>query len=251
MKKVIVFDLDDTLAKTKSPITNEMSQKLSELLKQYEVCIISGGKFEQFQIQVLDCLSVNAQLIAKLHIMPTCGTRYYRFDTASNQWQIQYAEDLATADKQKIAKILAEAAKALGYWEPNPQGELIEDRGSQITISALGQHASPEAKYAWDPDDAKKRKIRDYAAERLPEFEVRVGGTTSIDVTKPGIDKAYGMKKLMAARGLAKADLLFIGDRLEEGGNDYPVKALGIECIAVNGYQDTPAVVEKILRSAT
>ncbi len=249
-RKLIAFDLDNTLAESKSPLTDAMSEQLGKLLEVYEVCVISGGKFEQFKNQMIDRLEVDPKLLDHMHLMPTCGTRYYRYDHAKREWVIQYAEDLAAEDKKRIIAVLEEAAKELGYWEKNPAGAIIEDRESQITYSALGQQALPEAKYAWDPTDAKKRAIRDYAAERLPDLEVRVGGTTSIDVTRIGIDKAYGMRKLMDELKISAAEILFIGDRLEEGGNDYPVKAMGIDCVQVLDYRMTPAVVEGIVKTA-
>ncbi len=81
----------------------------------------------------------------------------------------------------------------------------------------------------------------------MPDLEVRLGGTTSVDVTRPGIDKSYGMKKLMAALGIAKDEILFFGDKLMEGGNDYPVKAMGIDSIAVEGWETTAYALEGIL----
>jgi len=81
----------------------------------------------------------------------------------------------------------------------------------------------------------------------MPDLEVRAGGTTSVDVTMIGIDKAYGMKKLIEEMAIAKEDILFIGDKLNEGGNDYPVKAMGIDTIAVEGWEDTAYVLEGIL----
>jgi phosphomannomutase len=125
--------------------------------------------------------------------------------------------------------------------------EQIEDRGSQVTFSALGQEAPVASKGAWDPDDAKKRKLRDYVANELPEFEVRIGGSTSIDVTKRGIDKAYGIKKLIGLLDVKKEDILFVGDRLQEGGNDHPVEAMGVDCLNVSGWRETALVIETIL----
>lgn len=246
-RKVIAFDLDDTLAVTKSPISDRMSWLLGRLLEKYEVCVISGGKFGQFELQLLDRLDVDSQLLQKLHIMPTCGTRYFRFGTIENKWVQVYAEDLTKQQKEKIISVLTEGAKALGYWEATPYGEIVEDRGSQITFSALGQEAPPEEKYKWDPDGVKKHKLRDYAAERLPALEVRVGGTTSVDITKIGIDKSYGMKKLMAELAIGMNDIFFIGDRLEEGGNDYPVKAMGIDCMEISHADETELAIEAII----
>jgi len=246
-RKLIAFDLDDTLAVTKSPISDRMSELLGALLEQYEVCVITGGAFTQIEKQVASRLEVSPLLMRKLHLMPTCGTRYYRFDEITEQWIQQYAEDLSADQKKDIIRVLEEGAKHLGIWEPHPAGEIIEDRGSQITFSALGQQARAEDKYAWDPDGKKKHALRDYAAERLDNLEIRVGGTTSVDVTTIGIDKAYGMNKLIEVLGISKDNILFLGDKLEEGGNDYPVKAIGIDTIAVDGWEDTALVLEGII----
>ena len=247
MKKLIAFDLDDTLAITKSPISDRMAELLEKLLGFYDVCVITGGSIEQIKKQVADRLEIDNLLLRKLHLMPTCGTRYYRFDESMNDWKQQYAEDLSAEQKKRIISVLEEAAKSLGYWEENPAGDIIEDRGSQVTYSALGQQATPEAKYAWDKDGVKKHAIRDLAAEKLDDLEVRVGGTTSIDVTTIGIDKAYGMKKLIEALGISKEEILFIGDKLEEGGNDYPVKAFGIDTISVEGWENTAHVLDGVI----
>lgn len=247
MKKVLAFDLDDTLSITKSPISDEMADVLVRALELFELCIISGGRFEQFKVQVIDRLPVEPHKLNRLHLMPTCGTRYYRYDELDDEWRLQYEEDLTEEQRSLICRVLEESAKKLGYWEEHPAGEILEDRLSQITYSALGQQALPEAKYAWDPDGVKKMAIRDLAAQSLPGLEVRVGGTTSVDVTRPGIDKAYGMQKLIEALDISREDILFFGDKLQEGGNDYPVKAMGIDSIEVHDWKDTVHRLKAIL----
>lgn len=245
-RSVIAFDLDDTLAVTKSPIADQMSELLGGLLERFDVCVITGGAFDQIKKQVVDQLDVDPALLGRLHLMPTCGTRYYRFDGDQSAWVQQYAEDLSAEQKAEIISVLEEGAREQGIWEADPAGDIIEDRGSQITYSALGQQAAPDSKYAWDPDGTKKHALRDYVAQRLPNLEVRVGGTTSVDITNVGIDKAYGMRKLMEVLDLSEADILFLGDKLQPGGNDYPVKEMGIDCIAVEGWEQTALVVQGI-----
>lgn len=247
MKKVLAFDLDDTLAITKSPISDRMAELLSEAVHHFDICIISGGIYQQFKDQVIDRLHVDPHYLNRLHLMPTCGTRYYRYDELEAEWQLQYAEDLSSEEKKKIIDVLEASAKELGLWETHTAGEIIQDRESQITFSALGQKATPEYKYAWDPDGAKKAALRDLAASRLPGIEVRSGGSTSIDVTREGIDKAYGMQKLIDVLNISKDDILFFGDKLQEGGNDYPVKAMGIESLEVHEHADTEARLATIL----
>jgi HAD superfamily hydrolase (TIGR01484 family) len=239
--KAVVFDLDDTLAPSKSPLDPSMATALVSLLQRVDVCIISGGRFEQFQTQVLDRLTAPEQLLSRLHLMPTCGTRYYSRQQCA--WSLVYSEDLSNEDKAQIMQVLKDTSRTLGYWEEHPWGELIEDRGSQITYSALGQAAPLDAKAAWDPDGKKKNMLVAHATPLLPDFEVRGGGSTSIDVTRKGIDKAYGVRKLMMQIHAAPEELIFVGDRLDESGNDYPVLAVGVPCVPVASWQDTLIVI--------
>ena len=247
MKKLLAFDMDDTIAVTKSPISERMATAFTNILDNYDICIISGGNYNLFEKQFISRLDVDATKLKRVHLMPTCGTQYYRHDEATDSWVMQYTEDLKDEEKAKIITTLEASVRALGYWPENPAGEVIEDRSSQVTYSALGQQATAEDKYAWDPAGEKRMAIRALALESIPEFEIRLGGTTSIDVTRKGIDKAYGMQKLMEANDLTKEDILFFGDKLQEGGNDYPVKAFGIDSIEVTRWEDTANCLEAIV----
>src|SRR4051812_34104243 len=102
MKKLIAFDLDGTLAPSKSPADDRMTTLLKGLLDKFEVCVISGGKFEQFQKQLLGSMRADPAQLEHLHIMPTCGTRYYKYDITKQGWNKVYAEDFAEAEKKKI-----------------------------------------------------------------------------------------------------------------------------------------------------
>lgn len=254
MKKIIAFDLDGTLAPSKSEVPEHILKLIDRLLDKFQVCVISGGKFDQFDKQLLSRLKTDKYKLAKLHIMPTCGTQYYTFNQASTKWIKVYSEDFNNEQKKKIANALNKELDELGFREDKVYGEIIEDRGSQITLSVLGQDIVDELgekgiklKEAWDPDNSKKELLREKVSKLIPEFEVKVGGLTSIDVTKPNIDKAYGMQKLMAICNVDKSDILFIGDRLQDGGNDYPVVALGIDGLEINNWQETAIAIEAIL----
>jgi len=240
--KLVAFDLDDTLAPSKSPLDPRMADLLVELLDRTEVCIISGGNFAQFKMQVVDMLpEMDAAKLANLHLMPTCGTQYYRHDGGWNQ---VYAQNLSDDEKARALTAVEEKAKVLGFWELKTWGPILEDRGSQITFSALGQGAPVSEKTSWDPTGVKKNLLRQAVAEVIPDLEVRSGGSTSIDITRRGIDKAYGMTRLAELTSIDFAQMLFVGDRLDPEGNDYPVKAAGIPCVAVKSWQDTASLLE-------
>ena len=254
VRKVIAFDLDGTLAPSKSPLPDRMGAALNNLLAKYQVCVISGGKFEQFEKQLLGNLAAEPARLEKLHLMPTCGTQYYRYDKTKDKWHKVYSEDFNEGQKTEIIKALKQAVDHFDMHEKKVYGETIEDRGSQISWSALGQDIVDELgqegvrmKEDWDPDNKKKLKLVDYLSPILEEFEVRAGGTTTIDITKKGIDKAYGMRKIMEMLDIPKEAIFFIGDRVIEGGNDYPVKQMGIDTMQISDWKETATAVEAIV----
>lgn len=243
---LVAFDLDDTLAPSKGAISPRMAELLRALLRTVDVAIISGGDEQQFRSQVVAQLGgTDAVDLGRLHLLPTCGTRYLRYD--GSDFTTVYAHDLSDDEKSAALTALREEAERLGLWEAEPWGDILEDRGSQITFSALGQRAPGEAKHAWDPDGAKRAALRDAVAARVPGLEVRSGGSTSIDITRAGIDKAFGMTRLADLTGIPLTSMLFYGDRLDEGGNDYPVLAIGVPSVAVEGWEDTADKLDALL----
>jgi|ERR1039458_3004287 HAD superfamily hydrolase (TIGR01484 family) len=243
MKKLIVFDLDGTLAESKASLDAEMATLLSTLLGIVKVAVISGGDWPQFEKQVLSNLPHDERL-KNLSLLPTCGTKFYRY---AGDWVKIYSEDFTADEKTKIIGSLKQALEAAGFKVEKVWGETIEDRGSQITFSALGQQAPIEQKKKWDPDFTKREKIKEFLDKLMPEFSVRLGGTTSVDVTKPGIDKAYGIRKLRDTLGIAIQEMIFVGDALFPGGNDYPAKEAGVASIRVRDPNESKRVIETIV----
>ena len=243
MKKLIVFDLDGTLAESKASIDAEMATLLDHLLKIVKVSVISGGAWLQFEKQVLAHLSKD-QRLKNLSLLPTCGTKFYKYDS---KWELLYSEDFSIEEKKKILSSLKQATETAELKPAKTWGDLIQDRGSQITFSGLGQQAPLEEKKKWDPDFAKRKKIKVLLDKLIPEFSVRLGGATSIDVTQQGIDKAYGIRKLRDVLGIAISEMIFIGDAVFPGGNDYPAKEAGALSIRVRDPYETKRVIEAII----
>jgi hypothetical protein len=243
MKKLIVFDLDGTLAESKSSIDSEMAALLHELLGIVKVAVISGGGWPQFEKQVLANLPQDENL-KQLSLLPTCGTQFYQY---SGDWKKLYSEDFTVDEKKKIVSSLKEAMKEANFKAEKVWGEVIEDRGSQITFSALGQQAPLTEKEKWDSDFSKRKKIKVILDKLIPGFSVRLGGTTSIDITKPGIDKAYGIGKLRDTLGIAINEMIFIGDAIFPGGNDYPAKEAGVVSIRVKDPEESKRLIEIII----
>ena len=243
MKKLIVFDLDGTLAESKSALDAEMSALLYDLLSIVKVAVISGGNWPQFEKQLLSNLPHDEHL-KNLSILPTCGTKFFQY---TEGWKKLYSEDFTHDEKEKIVSSLEKALEEAGFKVEKLWGEAIEDRGSQITYSALGQEAPLEEKKKWDPEFTRRKKIKAILDKYIPEFSVRLGGTTSIDVTKPGIDKGYGIRKLRDTLEISIREMIFVGDALFPGGNDYPAKEAGALSIQVRDTDESKRVIETII----
>ena len=243
MKKLFVFDLDGTLAESKSSLSPEVAGLLHDLLGIMKVAVISGGSWAQFETQLLASLPSDDRF-ENLFLLPTCGTKFYRY---VGHWSKVYSEDLSKEERQEIISALQRALDKSGIKVEKVWGEAIEDRGSQITLSVLGQEAPLRAKQDWDPDFAKRKKITAILEPLLPNFAINMGGTTSIDVTKPGIDKAYGIGKLRDQLGISLKEMLFAGDAIFVGGNDYPVQTAGVDSILVRDPRETARVIQAVI----
>jgi phosphomannomutase len=242
-RKLFVFDLDGTLAESKAALDAAMAELLKLLLGQVKVAVISGGDWPQLETQLLANLSPDANP-KKLSLLPNCGTNFYQFDSDRQQL---YADDLTGDENEKIIRSLEAVVPSEDFGIKEIWGEQIEDRGSQITFSALGQRAPLEAKETRGPAFTKRKNIKALLKGQIPGFTVCLGGTTSIDVTGRGIDKAYGIEKLRGILGIELEEMPFAGDALFPGGNDYPLKEAGAVSIQVNHAEETKCVIETFL----
>lgn len=242
----IMFDLDGTLAPSKGAISPRMAALVSDLMKERVVAVVSGGALPQFEEQFLSKLDASALPMERLLLLPTSGAALYRWE---NGWKEVYKELLSSEDQQRIRTAIAEAVAVVGLPEPQKlYGEQLENRGSQMTLSWFGQRAPIEVKRSWDPNYEKRKNIIAVLAPKLPDCSIGIGGMTSIDITKKGIDKAYGIDKTAELLGIGKDGILYVGDALFEGGNDYAAVTAGVATHQVSGPQDTEALIASWLQ---
>lgn len=238
MNKCLMFDLDGTLAESKSYLSNDMAVELHRLAQRYTIAIITGGSMEQIQKQVITRLKFTHNFV----FLPTSGAQLW--DPEFNQYIYSY-----TLDDREIAEIYRAGFECLSRYTVLPDkvyGPIAENRAAQVTFSLCGQNAPVVVKREYNQEyDWCRRAAAKFMQQQLSRFEVRCGGLTSIDVTKKGIDKGFGVTEFMKVTGYDKRDITFFGDQLMPGGNDQPVAELGIICIEVTGPQDT---LEKLRR---
>ncbi|OYW84101.1 hypothetical protein B7Z17_04625, partial [Candidatus Saccharibacteria bacterium 32-49-10] len=222
----------------------------ARLLATTRVAVISGGAMPQFLSQIVTQLP-NETNFNNLYLLPTSGAVLYEYRNTG--WTKVYEELLTDDESRAIEAAMHESITETGVIDLSvpAHGERIEPRGSQVTLSALGQQAPLAEKLAWDPDRSKRELLRSAIAKRLPEFSVKIGGKTSVDVTKVGIDKAYGVRKLCEHIGVPEKDALYVGDELGPGGNYEAVCNTEAKTQSVKDPVETAHLIEKLLETAS
>ena len=249
--KAMVFDLDGTLAESKQPMSAEMGELIAELIAHMPVGVMSGAGFPQFEVQMLPAIPETAH-IERLYLFPmnAAACRVYR----SGSWQTSYDNSFDPFERSRIMQAMKESV-AETHLDDIPErkpewGEQVEDRGAQITYSALGQRAPVEEKKIWDPTREKRRPLYNALLKRLPDFSIGLNATTSIDITKKGVNKAYGIRRLVEMTGVSVSEMLYVGDALREGGNDSVVIETGVRTHEVFGPDETAALIKEVLGGA-
>jgi HAD superfamily hydrolase (TIGR01484 family) len=248
-KKIIIFDLDGTLTKSKSNLDQEMASLIRELLRLRYVAVTSGCSFQQFENQFLSGLPKSISLW-NLFLFPTCSASGYYYDRKHDCFSQAYKNLLRVRDVKKILRSFQRVFAEIRYAHPaKTYGPVFENRGSQLTFSALGQKAPLRFKQKWDPNQQKRLRMRRLLRKQLPNFEISIGGTTSIDVTRKGVNKTLCVEKLRERLSAERKDMLFVGDALFKGGNDYIMKSTGIRCISVSGPKETKKLIRRIIQA--
>ena len=247
--KAIAFDLDGTLAISKQPMTHEMGALLAQLLAIMPVSLAAAGSMTQIQTQFLPALPETANL-KNLYLFPTNSSQCFLFN--ENSWEATYNYALTDTERINIRTAVEEGLDEVGLSDPpaTTWGERLEDRGSQFSFSPLGQYAPVLEKERWrEEHEPLRQKLRSILAEKLPGFSVATGGMTTIDITRKGITKAYGVERFSELTQIPISEMLYVGDALEPGGNDAVVKETGIPTHEVKSPDDTAALIAIVLKN--
>jgi HAD superfamily hydrolase (TIGR01484 family) len=243
----IAFDVDDTLTESKQPLQEDMGLLLSELSSLVPVAIISGGKLEQLENQLVR--RIPRANYTNLYLFPTGGASAFRFLHDGTRETI-YENNLTAENLAEIFPVAQQVLDESKIIEGQKlYGDVIENRGSGVSISLLGQMTPPDIKRVFDPDQAKRKILQPILAKRLPNFEVKIGGMTTIDITQKGIDKAYGMRHFSEIVGIKEEDMVYVGDALYEGGNDAAILKTKMQIQKVTCRDDTLHYLTNILHA--
>ncbi len=255
-KTLIVFDIDGTLTPSKAPADREMISLLLRLLEKRAVAVIGGGKYGLFKHQLVRFLPKRDVRLERFYLFPTSSTAFYRFQKGG--WRCIYEHVLSVAEKKKIMAAFARVFKEIGYVHPKRTcGVTLEDRKTQISFSPLGQEIvamlgekkGVAAKEEWNRkyDRSVRKKMVRLLGKRLKAFAVRSGGLTTVDVTKKGIDKAYGIRQIRKELHIPIKKMLFVGDAIFPGGNDFAIVRTGVDYVKIKDPDETKRLIRTLI----
>lgn len=243
--RVVVFDIDDTLTESFKPPHPEMLEKLKRLLALRPIAIMSAAGFARVEDEFLPFLSASPY-IQHLYIFPNSTSECYMLQ--SGEWKRMYDNGLTQEDRDKIKRAIEESVEETGVLKNvTPEGQQMIDRGTQIAFAALGLEASDEVKKAWDVDKTKRTILREALLKRIPDYEILIGGRTTIDITRKGINKSHGVHWLAERLNMKPKEMLYIGDALYPGGNDSVVIPTGIQTVSTSGPKETLEIIDDLL----
>jgi len=245
--RAAVFDLDNTLALAFEHLSPRTAEGISKLLELIPVAVMSGATIERMEEYVLPTLPSRTNL-TNLYLFPNTGASCYVWN--KGQWRCAYNHTFAKQEFDAAVAAVAEGIEKTGIVKNEPQwGERILARENQITFAGIGVDAPADKKRAWDPDRAKRAKLKAFLDEKLAgfDFDIRVSSRTAIDITKTGVDKALGVRYLAERLHLDPSEMLFVGDDLKPHGNDAIVIPTGIQTRETSGPEETAAIIEEIV----
>lgn len=232
-KKVIIADVDDTICESCQVISPEMADQIARMIRPgYEFAFISGTKSQDLQNMI------SSRLKEKHHLLATTGTNYAIVE--GDAVSVVYNNSFAPEEKDEIFAALKKMISHYNIKSLTTEEDQLQDRDSQITLSAIGRNAPSNLKAAYDPDGSKRKEWIKFLKEHLDEnkYDIKIGGTTSIDVTRKGLDKEWGIKAFAKHHNIPLNSILFFGDKLHQEGNDFPATKI-VDCIAVKSPKDT------------
>jgi phosphomannomutase len=232
-KKVIIADVDETLCESCQVITPEMAAQVNKLISQgHSFGVTSGTDAKELQRMV------SSGVTQEHHILGNSGTNYIRVGDDGSTEQV-YTHSLCEEDKMELRNAFEKLITHANLVSMTSKDDQILDRNSQMTLSVIGRNAPLEIKKALDPDGKKRIEWIEFIKQHVDEtkYDFKAGGTTSIDVTQKGLNKRTGILKFAKHHGIELQEILYLGDRMYPGGNDFEASKV-VDCFAVKNTQD-------------
>ena len=221
-RKIYIFDVDGTLTPSRLPMTKEFQKFFQQWIENNKFYLVTGSNIEKLQEQMC-YFDIEAE-----RIFTCCGNEMWKPDPHI----VNISAEMIYDNKFEMSKKLESLLKVVLMTSPYPHryGNHIEDRGSMVNFSIVGRDCTQEQReefFEWDNKNQERKKVSIAIKEKFPDLDAVIGGQISIDIYPKGHDKSQIFKYIEEIENIYCPDeYVFIGDRTEKGGNDYPLAKL-------------------------
>ena len=244
MDKIYIFDVDGTLTPSRLRMTKEFAKFFDKWSSKNKYYLVTGSDLDKTKEQVPIAYIDRADAI-----FTCCG---------NEMW---------LGDKQVLTKEFKPPEKLIKYLETELKfspykkqyGNHIEDRGSLLNFSVVGRDCSQEQRedyFKYDTKKGERKDIADYIMKKWPDLDAVIGGQISIDIYPKGNDKSQVLERVFDFHEFPDEDELtneyiFIGDGIENGGNDYPLAHMmdnmkNCDWYDTKDWKQTKEILEKL-----
>jgi len=239
--KIYLFDIDGTLTPARQPMSKDFAEFFTNFCEENKVWLCTGSDWEKVLEQV------PPEVLTVCRGAFTCsGNAYWALDENSEP-----QEDLGCRnDFEPPESLLDDLNLFLESSDcPVKTSKHIEKRSGMINFSVVGRDCTQEQREeyaAWDKENGERQKICSVLRKKYEQLSFNIGGQISIDISPIGSDKSRAVKLIREWHKDAK--IHFFGDKLQPGGNDYPVLKELTEKDSydqVKSYEDTWELLKK------
>jgi len=246
MDKIFIFDVDGTLTPSRLPMTKEFQEFFKQWIKKNKFYLVTGSDLPKLQEQMC-YFDIEAE-----RIFTCCGNQMWKPDPSI----VNISAELIYENKFELPEHLEMFLKIVLNKSPYPHryGNHIENRGSMVNFSIVGRDCTQEQReefFEWDNENEERKKITNIIKQKAKGIDAVIGGQISIDIYPEGNDKSQILKHIQDLEPDLE-EIIFIGDRIEEGGNDYPLaQILNTKdrpygyAYQTNGWKHTQEILEK------
>ena len=246
MDKIYIFDVDGTLTPSRQPMTKEFQKFFKKWIKKNKFYLVTGSDLPKLQEQM--CFyDIEAE-----GIFTCCGNQFWKPDPSIVNTSAELIYDNKFELTSKLKNSLEVMLMSSQY--KHRYGNHIEDRGSMVNFSIVGRNCTQEQRdeyFKWDNEKGERKKISTFLKQKFKELDAVIGGQISIDIYPKGMDKSQVFGIIEQDRLVQPDEYIFIGDRIQNGGNDYPLAQLmddleGCDWHQTSGWEETKQILEKL-----
>ena len=240
MDRIFMFDVDGTLTPSRQRMTKEFAKFFDKWSEKNKYYLVTGSDLDKTKEQLPIAYIDRAE-----GIFTCCGNQMWRDDELIYNNKFELTSKL----KNTLEVILMSSQYKHRY------GNHIEDRGSMVNFSVVGRNCTQEQReeyFEWDKEKGERRKISIFLKQKFKDLDAVIGGQISIDIYPKGNDKSQILDVIEQERLVPPSEYIFIGDGIQNGGNDYPLAELmdnieGCDWYHTEGWKHTKEILEKLI----